>query len=183
MNKDVIKNFEIAEKLLAEKKYEESIVYFNQILKADPNLIPAIYNLGLCYEFLNQFEKAELSYDKCNSLKPDEIRFINNLATIYLKQKKFQQALILLKKSLEINEKQSIIAIYTLMCLIDLNKREEAEIFGFEKLKIFSNDIELNKIHGKNLMNLGKHKEGLKYLKKASGFIELNENDTNIIID
>ena len=181
MNKDIIKKFELAEKLLAEKKYEESIANFSEILKTYPNFIPAIYNLGLCYEFSNQFEKAELSYDKCHSLKPDEVRFINNLATIYLKQSKFEQALPLLKKSLEISENQPIIVIYTLMCLVDLNKRKEAEKFGNEKLKTFSDDSELNKLHGKNLMSLNKHKEGLKFLKKATGFIELEGNNTNIV--
>ena len=181
MNKDIVKKFEIAEKLLAEKKYDESIANFKEIIKIEPNLIPAIYNLGLCYEFSNQLDKAELSYNKCYTLKPGEIRFINNLAVIYLKQKKFQQALPLLKESLEINENQQIIVYYTLMCLIDLNKREAAEKFGYEKLKTFSDYGELNKLHGKNLMNLNKHKEGLKFLKKATGFIELDGNSINIV--
>ena len=181
MNKDIVKKFELAEKLLTEKKYDESIANFKEILKIESNLVPAIYNLGLCYEFSNQLDMAELNYNKCHSIKPGEIRFINNLAVIYLKQKKFQQALPLLKKSLEINENQQIIVYYTFMCLTDLNKREDAVKFGNEKLKTFSDDSELNKLHGKNLMSLNKHKEGLKFLKKATGFIELEGNNTNIV--
>jgi hypothetical protein len=67
------------------------------------------------------------------------------------------------------------------MCLTDLNKREDAVKFGNEKLKTFSDDSELNKLHGKNLMSLNKHKEGLKFLKKATGFIELEGTNTNIV--
>ena len=89
MNKDIVKKFELAEQLLAEKKYDESIANFKEILKIESNLVPAIYNLGLCYEFSNQLDMAELNYNKCHSIKPGEIRFINNLAVIYLKQKKF----------------------------------------------------------------------------------------------
>ena len=181
MNKDLIRKFELAEKLLSEKKYDESILIFKKILDLDSNLIPALYNIGLCYEFSNQFNEAEFYYNKCHSLKPNEIRFINNLSSIYLLQKKFDLALPLLEKSLKINKNQLVIVHYTIMCLIDLGKRKEAEEFSNEKLKEFPDDVELKKLHARNLMSLSKHKEGLEYMKEATGFIEFDENNTKII--
>ena len=106
---------------------------------------------------------------------------MNNLSNIYLKQKKFDQALPLLKKSLEINENQIKIVQFTAMCLIDLNERKEAEKFCIEKLKVFPNDLLLIKIHARNLINLNKHKEGLTVMKKGSGFIEFDGNKTDIV--
>ena len=181
MNKDLIKKFELAEKLFADKKFEKSIIEFKEILNSDANFIPALYNIGLSYEFLNQLKEAENNYFKCYSLKPDEILFMNNLSTVYLKQRKFEKALPLLKKSIKIKEKQLIIIHHTVMCLIDLDKREEAEKFASEKLKSFPNDSELNKLHGRNLMNLNKHKQGLEFMKKSTGFIEFQGNELNII--
>lgn len=181
MNKDLIKKFELAEKLLSEKKYEESIANFKKVLEIDPNQIPALYNIGLCYEFSNQFNEAEFYYKKCHTLKADEVRFINNLSTIYLLQKKFNQALPLLERSLKINKNQLVIVHHTMMCLIDLGKKKEAEEFSSEKLKDFPDDIVLNKLHARNLMSLSKHKEGLKYMKKATGFIEFDDDNTDII--
>ena len=69
------------------------------------------------------------------------------------------------------------------MCLIDLNERKEAAKFCVEKLKAFPNDRILIKVHGRNLINLNKHKEGLAIMKKGSGFIELEGDKTNIIIN
>jgi hypothetical protein len=67
------------------------------------------------------------------------------------------------------------------MCLIDLNKREEAEKFSHKKLKEFKDDVLLNKLHARNLMSLNKHKEGLDYMKKATGFIEFDGGNIDII--
>tara|TARA_B100001057_G_scaffold163525_1_gene164171 strand:+ start:1847 stop:2398 length:552 start_codon:yes stop_codon:yes gene_type:complete len=181
MNKDLINKFEFAEKLLSAKKYEESILHFEKILDLDPNLVPALYNVGLCNQFLNRLDKAEFYYNKCHTLKPDELRFINNLSTVYLLQKKFNQALPLLEKSLKINKNQLVIVHHTMMCLIDLDRKKDAEKFSSEKLKEFNDDILLNKLHARNLMNLNKHKEGLNYMEKATGFIEFDGDNTKII--
>ena len=87
----------------------------------------------------------------------------------------------LLKKSLQINENQIKIIQFTAMCLIDLNERKEAEKFCNEKLKTFPNDRLLIKVHARNLINLNKHKEGLNIMKKGSGFIEFEDNKTDIV--
>ena len=67
------------------------------------------------------------------------------------------------------------------MCLIDLGKIKEGEEFSSEKLKEFPDDVLLNKLHAKNLMSLNKHEEGLRFMKKATGFIEFDGDNTKII--
>ena len=67
------------------------------------------------------------------------------------------------------------------MCLIDLDRKKDAEKFSSEKLKEFNDDILLNKLHARNLMSLSKHKEGLNYMEKATGFIEFDGDNTKII--
>ena len=58
MDKNLIKEFELAEKLMSEKQYEESILHFKKVLEYNPNQIPALYNIGLCHEFSKQFREA-----------------------------------------------------------------------------------------------------------------------------
>ena len=53
--------------------------------------------------------------------------------------------------------------------------------FSHKKLKEFKDDVLLNKLHARNLMSLNKHKEGLDYMKKATGFIEFDEGNIDII--
>ena len=135
----------------------------------------------MCFVYLNQFNDAEKYYSRCFFLKPDDIIFLNNLSNIYLKQKKFELALPLLKKSLEKNQDQIRVINLTVMCLIDLNKREEAEKFSNDKLKFFSDNRLLNKLHGRNLIYLNKHKQGLNFLKKGTGFLELEGKNIRIL--
>lgn len=181
IDQSTIEKFKKAEELFSKKKIDESIKNYKEILNFHPSFLPALNNIALCYEHLNILAEAETYYLKCVSLKSDELTFINNLSNIYLKQKKFDQALPLLKKSLEINSNQLKIVQFTAMCLIDLNERKEAENFCVEKLKDFPNDRILIKVHARNLINLNKHKEGLNAMKKGSGFIEFEGNKTDIV--
>ena len=183
IDQNLIEKFKKGEELFSKKNFDESILNYKEILNSNPSFLPALNNIALCYENLNKLAEAEAYYYKCFSLKLDEITFINNLSNIYLKQKKFNKALPLLKKSLEINQNQLKIVQFTAMCLIDLNERKEAAKFCVEKLKAFPNDRILIKVHGRNLINLNKHKEGLAIMKKGSGFIELEGDKTNIIIN
>ena len=181
IDKKFAEKFKKAEQLFNEKKFDESISNYKEILGSNPGFLPALNNIALCFEHLNKLIDAEKYYSKCLTLKSDEITFMNNLSIVYLKQKKFDKALPLLKKSLLINGDQINIVRCTAMCLIDLNERKEAEKFCVEKLKVFPNDRTLTKIHARNLINLNKHREGLSAMKKGSGFIELEGNKTDIV--
>ena len=181
IDKNLVEKFKKAEQLFAKKKFDGSISNYKEILDSNPNFLPALNNIALCFENLNKLIDAEKFYSKCLSLKSDEITFMNNLSNVYLKQKKYDKALPLLKKSLQINGNQINIVQYTAMCLIDLNERKEAEKFCIEKLKVFSSDRLLAKIHARNLINLNKHREGLSAMKKGSGFIKLEGDKADII--
>ena len=51
-NPELIKDFSEARKLTGEKKYHESIKRYEIILKKYPNLVTAISNICLNYEYL-----------------------------------------------------------------------------------------------------------------------------------
>ena len=83
---DLRNKFSIAEKLFLEKKTQEAISTYKEILSADPNILPAINNLGTAYESLNNFLEAERYYLQCFNLNQKEIVSINNIANLFLKQ-------------------------------------------------------------------------------------------------
>ena len=57
-NSELIKAFSEAQKLTGEKKYHESIERYEIILKKYPNLVTAISNIGLNYEYLGLLDKS-----------------------------------------------------------------------------------------------------------------------------
>ena len=178
---DLKNKFYFAQKLFSEKKTDESIKIYKDILKENPNFIPALNNLGTAYEFLGNLAEAENYYFKCFSINSTEHVLINNLSNIYLKQEKFNQALIYLKKSLALNSNQKKIINELALCLFNTNKSQEAISFCKNQLKIDPNNNFLNKILGKNMIKLNNHAEGLNYLRIATGFIEFNGEKINII--
>ena len=107
-DQDLRAKFTLAEKLFLEKKTQESINLYREILSINPNIIPAINNLGAAYESLNNFFEAEKYYLQCFNFNQEEIVFINNLANIFLKQRKFDKAIELFKKSLKIQPQKKI---------------------------------------------------------------------------
>ena len=176
-----IEKFKKAEELFTEKKIDESIKNYKEILNFNPSFLPALNNIASCYEYLNKLAEAETYYSKCVSLKSDELIFLNNLSNIYLKQKKFNQALPLLKNSLAQAPNQEKVAESFAECLFSLNLKDDLNLFGEQAIKRYPLNEIFPIFYGKNLLKMGKHQEGLKVLKDINGVIEFNEESYNLV--
>jgi len=180
-NPQLNKDFSEAEKLFNEKKYQESIKKYEIILKKYPNVIGAINNIGLAYEYLGLFDKSIYYYKLSCDKAPKEKTFLNNLGNIYYKQKDYLMAIKLFEQSYNIDNRQEIMIEKLANSLVLANFRKQAELFLRDNLKIFPNNSFLNTLMGNNLIVLGSLKEGLDFIKKGSGFIELNNDTVKII--
>ncbi len=180
-NPQLIKDFSASEKLFNEKKYQESIKKYQIILKKYPNVIGAINNIGLAYEYLGLFDKSIYYYKLSCDKAPKEKTFLNNLGNIYYKQKDYLKAIKLFEQSYNIDNTQEIMIEKLANSLVQVNSRKEAELFLRDILKKFPNNSFLNTLRGNNLIILGNLKEGLDFIKKGSGFIELNNDTVKII--
>ena len=180
-NPELIKDFSEAQKLTGEKKYHESIKRYEIILKKYPNLVTAISNIGLNYEYLGLLDKSIYYYKLCCDKEPKEKIFLNNLGNIYYKQKDYLKAIKLFEQSYNIDNKQEIMIEKLANSLVLANFRKQAELFLRDNLKIFPDNSFLNTLMGNNLIVLGSLKEGLDFIKKGSGFIELNNDTVKII--
>ena len=79
--------------------YPKTLEYFQQSLKYNPNSAECYGNLGLVYQELNQHEKAvehinhAIELNQAANVSSENIaKQLNNLGTVYYKQKNFEQA-------------------------------------------------------------------------------------------
>ena len=180
-NPQLNKDFSEAEKLFNEKKYQESIKKYEIILKKYPNVIGATNNIGLAYEYLGLFDKSIYYYKLSCDKAPKEKTFLNNLGNIYYKQKDYLKAIEIFEQSYNINNKQEEMIEKLISSLIEAKLGEKAELFLKDNLKIFPNNAYLNSLMGYHLLETNRHKEGLDFLKKGTGFIEFNNDTVKII--
>ena len=180
-NPELIKDFSEARKLTGEKKYHESIKKYEIILKKYPNLVTAISNIGLNYEHLGLLDKSIYYHKLCCDKVPKEKIFLNKLGNIYYKQKDYLKAIEIFDQSYNINNKQEEMIEKLISSLIEANLGERAELLLIDNLKIFPNNAYLNSMMGYYLLATNRHKEGLNFLKKGTGFIEFNNDTVKII--
>ena len=130
---------------------------------------------------MNNFFEAEKYYLQCFNFNQEEIVFINNLANIFLKQRKFDKAIGLLKKSLKIQPRQKINKNRLASCLTYNNNIDEAIEYCKKEIEFDPENEYLYKLLSKNLMKKNCHREALEYLKKGTGFIEFDNDNISII--
>ena len=183
MNKN-ISNFENsfnkAEELRNKGKLIEAIEIFKNILKENSNFQPAINNIANCYFQLNEFDLAEKYYLKCLKLNSKNILTMNNLALLYLKNKKFNKALTVLKVSLERDSQQEHVVEKIAYCLTELNLNKELDMFCKKFMQIYEENNTILSYYRRNLFKIGRYQEGLKAYQKETGVIELDEDKINI---
>ena len=180
-NPELIKDFSEAQKLTGEKKYHESIKKYEIILKKYPNLVTAISNIGLNYEYLGLLDKSIYYYKLCCDKVPKQKIFLNKLGYGYYKQKAYLKAVEIFEQSYDIDNRQEKMIEKLISSLIESNLGEKAELFLRNTLKTFPNNAYLNSLMGYHLLATNRHKEGLNFLKKGTGFIEFNNDTVKII--
>ena len=174
------KNFLKAEDLRDKGKNNEAIEILKEILKDYPEFPPVLNSLALLYTNLENFEEAESYFQKCMKIEPVPLVCINNFAKLYYNYKCYLKALPLLQKSLRENIHQIQIVEIAANCLFEANLKKEANNFYKEMLKIFPDNKTIKHNHGKNLLKMNKHQEGLDYIKETSGVIEFGEKKFKI---
>ncbi len=78
--------------LFKEKKYKEAIPHFQIVVEAIPEGFSGHYMLGLCYLYLNDYDKAMESLKRAVELKPEEGEAAHKYLTVLMMQKKYSQA-------------------------------------------------------------------------------------------
>ncbi len=60
-------------------------------------------------------------------------------------------------------------------------KKNEVKDFVLKIVSKYPKNRTLNNLLGQSLLALNSHKEGLSYIKKGAGFLQLDENGVNLL--
>jgi cytochrome c-type biogenesis protein CcmH/NrfG len=112
--KDLYSRSEENEKLFAkamsaakDKKLDDAIKLFKQIVDGDAKDFVAWTELGTLYFRNEKFSDAEKSYQKALELKPDFMAALVNLGRVHLAQKHPDKAVTVLTKAIEVDPKSA----------------------------------------------------------------------------
>lgn len=106
--KEVISQFETAEELFNQGKYEEAIKNYNKIIEIDSDFFKAWLSKGLALQNLGKNEEAIICYDKCIEMNPRNSWPWNNKGSALISLGKYNEAIRFLDKSIEIAPKNSL---------------------------------------------------------------------------
>ena len=124
-----------------EKKFNEAINHYKNVIKINPSIVFAHYNLGLIYEELGKIEQAKLNYKMAIKANPSFVYSYNNLGIISQIQGQKEKAIKYFKKIIEIDPKNlngynNIGLVYA-----SLGRYEKALENYFKSLKIDKDNI------------------------------------------
>ncbi len=93
--------------LKSEKAFQKAVETYKKWIVANPNDDVAFYNMGRSYSKLNKDDEAETAIRQAAKLKPDDVEYQIELGAILIRLAKYHEALIPLKKAVELDETNS----------------------------------------------------------------------------
>ena len=162
-----------ANKALKNKKYDEAIQIYKEILKTR-NVAEIHYNLGLVLKIQNKLDSAEKSFSKSISLKSNFVLAHYQLGNTKYKLNKFDESEICYQKAISI--KSNFIEAYVNLARAqrELRKFQEAEYNLRIVQKLNPNFLEGNALLGLILFDRGRLNDDL----KSKDLDKLNEAET-----
>jgi len=133
-------SFELGNIQRLQNKFKLAIESYKLCLISNPKFIPALVNIGLCFEKLELLDEAVIYYQQCLTIDNDYNLARKNIINVLTKKKDFRNLIThvkyLYKQDLKGSERIGNLIAY-LNALLNQNKYEEAlEIANYEKNKI-----------------------------------------------
>jgi len=180
-NNKKLANYNLALLYLIERKYDESLKYFNKCLELDTNFAIAYVGIELLYNYSKNKDKICINIEKALNIEPNNKFFLKNYAIMLISQQKLGEALKFLLKALLIDPNfEKGLVLLGVVYRLQNNNEESKEKF----LKIL--EIDPNSLN--SLVNLGgilelegKKEEALEYYLKAF-LIDPNYVQSNICL-
>ena len=173
--------FNQAEELRNSGNFSDAIKILKSILKNEPNSTSVLNSIANCYFQTNKIDLAEKHYLLCLKNDPSNLQILNNLGLLYLRNKDLNNALPVLKKSLEKNNEQENVIEKIGYCLMEMKLFLEVNKFCEKFLKKYPKNNFLLDYYEKSFFKLGKNIEGLEFRKEQEGFIQFDNDKVKII--
>ncbi len=163
------------------KKFEYAIKSFEEAIKLNPNFSEAYNNLGSTQKFLKKDKEAIINFKKAISLKKNNIEAFYNLASLYFFLENYIEASIYYKNIINFQSRHEEICENYTICLFKTGKRNEVKEFVSTVISKYPKNRTLNNLLGQSLLALNLQKEGLSYIRKGAGFIQLDEKGIELL--
>ena len=163
------------------KKFYDAISSFEEAIKLNQNFSEAYNNLGSTQKSLGQYENAIYNIKKSISLKKDNLEAWYNLASLYFLLENYIDASYCYKNILNIKSKHEEICQNLAISLFKIGKKKELKDFVLTIISKYPSNRTLNNLLGQSLLSLNSHKEGLSYIKKGAGFVQLSESGIELL--
>ena len=165
--------------LLQQGRYEESIVYFDQVLRVDPNNISALANKAASLSELGNHEESLRLLDVALSVNPEDIEILSNKGAILFNLGKINESIIILEKILEIEPENVKILLVNANILISAEKYNEAvqiyeKILEIESENTFAQDMLNQNLGSTELISM----KNSKYL----GYVQIEVRNSNGVL-
>ena len=163
------------------KKFNQAAVSFEEAIKLNPNFSEAHNNLGSIQKTLKKYEEATYNYKKAISLKVNNFEANFNLANLYYFLENYIEASNYYKNIINLETRHEEICEKYTICLFKIGKKNDVKDFVLKIIYKYPSNKTLNNLLGQSLLALNSHKEGLSYIKKGAGFIQLDENGVQLL--
>ena len=115
--------------LMREKRYQEALNVFRQVLEKDAEHNNTLFNMGACYEYLNDLPRALEYYQKEADVDPDDKDVPYRLGRVLFKMKRYPEAVEKLQLATQRMGAKTSPQVYRYLgqAYKAMGKREEAE--------------------------------------------------------
>ena len=126
--------------LARQGKYQDAMTAFNKAIAADPQNAEAHNGLGYCCLLLGQEDQGELHLKEALRLQPDLSKAVRNLATLYHRQKRMNEAIPLWEQLTEKEPNDAEAWSYLSTAYMSQNQIEKALVAAKRALELSPND-------------------------------------------
>jgi tetratricopeptide (TPR) repeat protein len=113
---------------------------FKNALELDPNLLDAIYNLGLATSYLGEYDEAILNFNKIIYEFPEDARAFNQRAMAYMELKNYNEAFTDFARNILLNPDSN--AFYSRgYALLSINYYKEAQADFYKAVQLDKNNV------------------------------------------
>ena len=121
---------------LVDMKFRDAIHYFNEIIERkesfknmNKEIALTLYNLGLCYQKIEEFVLSEKNYIESISYNNTSVDTYTNLSNLYFFQNKLEKSLDLINEAIKLNPKKRILYMNLSNIYEKLGKHKESVFY------------------------------------------------------
>jgi Flp pilus assembly protein TadD len=147
---------------LTREDFRASLAFFLQAAKEEPDEPDVWFRVALCYEKLEESDKAIENYRKAVALKPDFTTALNNLGSVYIRRQDYAEAAKSLNEAIRVQPDYATAYGNLAVACVGSRDWEGARDAARQALKLNANDPEARLNLGTASLRLGDQAEALR---------------------